>query len=230
MRHFVIFQEFNQLPLDQVSRIQRRVVMVLSSMIETNGYEKHRATEIIPELQTLLDDVKATGGFGALGENDPRGNFQEGTWSMNKVQGIGKLIEQRCVDTVLRRMVYGAMQSSDYAVHLGMHLTAPLDRLLGKGFWGGEGHLDPRGDRRDHNHWSMSCVQGVDTVKDIVQVTTESILGDTLQVCKSKLQSGDRDGAFADMLDAMLEASTYTGMILQEHQAALRAMRGMLVR
>lgn len=165
-RRFVIFSAFHQYPLDQVNIIQRRVATVLASMVETNGYDKFRANDTLPELEALLDDVKEAGGFGEHGENDPRGNFQEGAWSMDKVQGIGKRIPQSRVRIVLERMVDGVMASADYAVHLGMYLDGPLDRLLHKGVWAIEGHLDPRGDRRESSHWSMSCVQGVDMPKN----------------------------------------------------------------
>lgn len=164
-RRFVIFSAFNQYPLDQVNIVQRRVATVLASMVETNGYDKCRANDTMPELQGLLDDVQAAGGFGEHGENDPRGNFQEGTWSMDKIQGLGRRIPQSRVRIVLERMVDGVMASSDYALHLGMYLDAPLDRLLHKGVWAIEGHLDPRGDRRERCQWSMSCVQGVDMPK-----------------------------------------------------------------
>lgn len=229
MRRFVLFHEFNQLPLRQVSRIQQRVVTVLAAMIEVNGYDKHRACDVLPELQAMLDDIKDSGGFGSRGEHDPRGNFQEGAWSMDKVQGLRKVIGQTRVRAVLERMVDGAMRSHDYATHVGMYLDAPLDRLLRKGVWGLEGHLDPRGDRRDHNHWSMACVQGVDTPKEKVQVTTESVFGEKLQACQQKLVAGDRDGAFVDLLAAMLESSKHAGSIVREHQVSLTAMHTLLL-
>lgn len=228
MRRFVIFSDFYTLPLNRLNLVQRRVIMVLSSMIETNGYEKNRSNDILSELQLLLDDVQVAGGFGSGGEHDPRGNFQEGIWSMNKVQGVGTVIAQSRVRVVLVRMVHAAVQSVDYAMQISTVLDAMLDRLLVKGFWGGEGHLDPRGDRRDHNLWSMACVEGVDKPEKIVQVTTESILADRLNVCQNKLRSGDRDGAFVDVLDAMLESSKHSGMLVQAHQATLQSMRALL--
>ena len=46
------------------------------------------AEMLAEDLESMLDDIHSSDGFGTEGQCDPRGDFRNGKWSMSNVQGV----------------------------------------------------------------------------------------------------------------------------------------------
>jgi hypothetical protein len=74
----------------QVSKAQVRIYKVLDNL-KSYVSDSESAAEIIAEwLEESLNELLHEDFFGTEGQNDPRGDFRDGQWSMNRVQGIDK--------------------------------------------------------------------------------------------------------------------------------------------
>lgn len=67
---------------------QQRVVTVLNRMIEMAKEDPDYAEIFSDGLECLLDEIHGDDGFGTEGQSDPRGDFREGNWSMDNVEGL----------------------------------------------------------------------------------------------------------------------------------------------
>jgi len=57
-------------------------------MIDQVEEDEDYAEVYAEELEGLLENLHQCDFFGTEGQNDPRGDFREGVWSMLKVEGI----------------------------------------------------------------------------------------------------------------------------------------------
>lgn len=69
---------------------QLRIIAVLERMTHLVKSEEHFAEAFSPYLDDMLDSIHNEDGFGTEGQSDPRGDFREGLWSCEKVEGIDK--------------------------------------------------------------------------------------------------------------------------------------------
>lgn len=162
MNRFCLFPAFNRLPTLSVSLVQKRVAMVIARLLEIT-VDDYRAQQFMPCIAAILDAARDQKAFGDKGQHDPRGDFSVRVWSMDRVQGLGRVIDRTKIHKVLERMLQGTLEDANYAQHLSNQFDQHLDVLWRAGFFGLSGHLDPRGDRREHEMWSMEHVEGIDT-------------------------------------------------------------------
>lgn len=71
-----------------MTKTQERVIHVLRNMITIAREDDDNAYMFIDGLEEMLNDLHFEDGFGTEGQNDPRGDFRDDNWSMNRVQGI----------------------------------------------------------------------------------------------------------------------------------------------
>ncbi len=71
-----------------MNKTQERVVKVLENMKTMTEQEDHYASMFSDYLDTMLDELLGQDAFGTEGQCDPRGDFREGDWSMDHVEGI----------------------------------------------------------------------------------------------------------------------------------------------
>lgn len=69
-----------------MNKLQKNVKLVLERMISMVEQEPFYAEIFSEELQVMLDLIQQDDGFGTEAQCDPRGDFRNGKWSMNKVQ------------------------------------------------------------------------------------------------------------------------------------------------
>lgn len=69
-------------------KTQERVIKVLENMKTMTEQDEHYATMFSESLDTMLDDFMGEDAFGTEGQCDPRGDFRDGDWSMDRVEGI----------------------------------------------------------------------------------------------------------------------------------------------
>jgi len=67
---------------------QRCVIKVLERMIEMAKANEDDADMFAEVLDDALDDIHGSDGFGTEGQDDPRGDFRNGEWSMDNVEGV----------------------------------------------------------------------------------------------------------------------------------------------
>ena len=67
---------------------QQRVVKVLERISEMVKNDEDCADDFVDILDRLLDKLHQNDFFGTEGQADPRGDFRDGDWSMNCVQGV----------------------------------------------------------------------------------------------------------------------------------------------
>ncbi len=67
---------------------QTRVATVLHRMSEMVAEDARYAELFAHDLSTMLDMIQANKGFGEKGEDDPRGNATQGSFSLNHVEGV----------------------------------------------------------------------------------------------------------------------------------------------
>ncbi len=65
---------------------QKRVVLVLQRLQKMVEYSDVDAGVLSDELEVMLNDLHSNDFFGTEGQCDPRGDFRNGLWSMNKVE------------------------------------------------------------------------------------------------------------------------------------------------
>ena len=70
-----------------MTRTQKNVIKVLERMIDHVKEYEDDAEVFAEHLQIMLDELHSMDFFGAEGEMDPRGDFRDKPYSMNKVQG-----------------------------------------------------------------------------------------------------------------------------------------------
>lgn len=73
-----------------MSKVQQRVVKVLDRMKKLASKDVGMATEFFGYLEDMLNDIHDLDGFGTEGQEDPRGDFRDGHWSMERVEGVDK--------------------------------------------------------------------------------------------------------------------------------------------
>lgn len=66
---------------------QQRVLKVLERITAMVKDCEDDADMFSDGLQIMLDDLQCNDGFGTEGQCDPRGDFRNGEWSMNDVEG-----------------------------------------------------------------------------------------------------------------------------------------------
>lgn len=71
-----------------MNRVQQRVSKVVGRLGELATNDPDDAEGIAEALDAMLDDLRGYDFFGTEGQNDPRGDFRDGEWSMGCVQGI----------------------------------------------------------------------------------------------------------------------------------------------
>lgn len=62
------------------------VVVILNRMIEMVKRHEYYAIVFSDMLDTGLDELRLNDAFGTEGQNDPRGDFRNGDWSMNNIE------------------------------------------------------------------------------------------------------------------------------------------------
>lgn len=68
--------------------LQQRVARVLDRMMAMAAADEDDAQMFADFLDEMLDELQQADGFGSEGENDPRGDFRNSTWSMTRVEGV----------------------------------------------------------------------------------------------------------------------------------------------
>jgi hypothetical protein len=68
--------------------VQQRVARVLERMLAMVQADEDDAEMFADFLDEMLDELQQDDGFGSEGENDPRGDFRNGAWSMSCVEGV----------------------------------------------------------------------------------------------------------------------------------------------
>lgn len=72
-------------------KTRERILTVLENMAEeVRTCDKENLAFWKEQLQGMLDDAQIEDFFGTEAQHDPRGDFREGNWSMDRVQGIDK--------------------------------------------------------------------------------------------------------------------------------------------
>lgn len=71
-----------------LTKEQARCAMVLNRLGQLILDGHLDAVVLSDDLQLFLDELKSYDAFGTEGQLDPRGDFRDGHWSMQKVQGI----------------------------------------------------------------------------------------------------------------------------------------------
>lgn len=73
------------------TKVQERLLEVISRIkkqIEKGS--EFEVAEYGAAFEQMLSDLNGNDFFGTEGQNDPRGDFRDGEWSMDRVQGIDK--------------------------------------------------------------------------------------------------------------------------------------------
>ena len=65
---------------------KKNVLLVLSRLTNLVALDQVDALSIGDGLETMLGELNQNDTFGTEGQIDPRGDFRDGEWSMNKVQ------------------------------------------------------------------------------------------------------------------------------------------------
>lgn len=71
-----------------------RVEKVLERMIELVKDDDDYAIMFSEGLEEMLNDIYMDDGFGTEGQCDPRGDFRNDNWSMNRVEGVDPGIDE----------------------------------------------------------------------------------------------------------------------------------------
>jgi hypothetical protein len=67
---------------------QERVAKVLDNMKAMALEDDDNAAMFAEGLELYLNELNGEDAFGTEGQSDPRGDFRDGDWSMNRVQGL----------------------------------------------------------------------------------------------------------------------------------------------
>ena len=79
--------------MDDITMTQARVIKVLNNMIELVEKDVYYADVFSEELEGMLSDLQGDDVFGTEAQNDPRGDFRNGEWSMDCVENIDDCVE-----------------------------------------------------------------------------------------------------------------------------------------
>jgi hypothetical protein len=71
-----------------MEKMQERVLEVLERITKLCADDEGYAESFSIELDVMLDRINFDDGFGTEGQSDPRGDFRNGAWSMDRVEGI----------------------------------------------------------------------------------------------------------------------------------------------
>lgn len=71
-----------------LTKTQERVVTVLARLGRMASEDEDFVGYFSEDLQKLLESIHNEDGFGTEGQCDPRGDFRNGHWSMDHVEGI----------------------------------------------------------------------------------------------------------------------------------------------
>ncbi len=67
---------------------QQRTTLVLTRMLAMAQNSEDDAEMLAEGLDAMLDDIASNDGFGTEQQCDPRGDFRNGEWSMDRVEGL----------------------------------------------------------------------------------------------------------------------------------------------
>jgi hypothetical protein len=147
---------------------QQRVARVLERMIAAARRGPDEAQAYSDALEEMLDELHGNDGFGTEGQCDPRGDYRNGQWFMERVEGIDTRVKQspdgttqQRVSLVLERIAKTASEDENEAEMFSDALDEMLSAMQEDGDFGAGGEHDPRGDQR-HGSWNMMHVQGID--------------------------------------------------------------------
>lgn len=147
---------------------QKRVGLVVGNMLDSVRKDPAVADVFSPMLEEMLDELRRNDGFGTEAQCDPRGDFRNGTWFMDRVEGVDTKVKQSETGNTQRRVLMVLTRISTYAScaeedaeMFSEALEAALNGLLEQGLFGPEGQRDPRGDQRA-GPYSMDRVAGID--------------------------------------------------------------------
>lgn len=73
-----------------MTKTQQRVRMVLERMLDQVKVDADYAEMYTPQLNEMLSCLICEDCFGTEGQDDPRGDFRNGEWSMDRVEGVDK--------------------------------------------------------------------------------------------------------------------------------------------
>jgi len=65
---------------------QANVCVVLNRLSDLAKSDEDYADMLSYWLEDFLDRIKRTDGFGTEGQNDPRGDFRNGEWTMDNIE------------------------------------------------------------------------------------------------------------------------------------------------
>ena len=82
-----------------LSCVQQRVATVLSRMLDMAKSDEDDAQMFADVLEPMLNDLHGQDAFGTEGQCDPRGDFRNGQWSMDRVEDVGS--EERSLSSGL---------------------------------------------------------------------------------------------------------------------------------
>lgn len=71
-----------------MTKTQERVLKVLERIRAQVEQDEDATCEYFSALSVVLDDLHSADVFGTEGQNDPRGDFRNGEWSMDRVEGV----------------------------------------------------------------------------------------------------------------------------------------------
>jgi len=71
-----------------MEQVQKRMVKVLKRMIDLCKEDVGYAENFSDDLQLMLYEYLQDDFFGTEGQEDPRGDFRDGEWSMYWVKGV----------------------------------------------------------------------------------------------------------------------------------------------
>jgi hypothetical protein len=71
------------------SKAQKNCITVLNRLVKMCEEDAEFAGDFKDDLNLLLNGIQAEDGFGTEGQSDPRGDFRNGRWSMDKVEKAG---------------------------------------------------------------------------------------------------------------------------------------------
>jgi len=71
-----------------MNNTQKRVALVLRRMADMAERDEEDASAFAEELESMLDAMHGNNFFGTEGQCDPRGDFRNGDWSMNRIEGL----------------------------------------------------------------------------------------------------------------------------------------------
>lgn len=70
------------------TKAQNNCVTVLNRLATMCEEDADFAATLVDDLQTMLDKIHSQDGFGTEGQCDPRGDFRNGQWTMNKIEPV----------------------------------------------------------------------------------------------------------------------------------------------